>query len=141
MEVKNCKLCGRLFNYIGGMPVCPSCKEELEKKYIKVKEYVRDNRRATMHEISEENEVSIQQINQWVRDERLVFTDDSPIGIDCESCGKSIKTGRFCETCKASMTNELGNAFKSQNSSESEAIKAAKARARMRFLDNQHDKF
>lgn len=135
MDVKNCKLCGKLFNYIGGMPVCPSCKEELEKKYIQVKEFVRDNRRATMYEIAEANEVTIQQINQWIREERLVFTDDSPIGIDCESCGKSIKTGRFCDMCKNTMTKDLGNAFKAAPK-ENDAIKAAKERARMRYLDS-----
>jgi len=140
MEVRNCKLCGKLFNYIGGMPVCAACKEELEEKYIQVKQFVRDNRRATMYEISEANDVSIQQINQWIREERLVFTDDSPIGIDCESCGKSIKTGRFCDMCKNTMTKDLGNAFKNTPAKENDAIKAAKERARMRYLDGNNNK-
>ena len=26
MEVKNCKECGRLFNYMGGAPLCDGCK-------------------------------------------------------------------------------------------------------------------
>ena len=136
MEVRNCKLCGRLFNYIGGVPVCAACKEELEKKYVQVKEYVRDNRSATMYEISEANDVTIQQINQWVREERLVFTDDSPIGIDCEGCGRSIKTGRFCDNCKNTMAKDMGNAFRNTPNKENDAIKAAKERARMRYLDN-----
>lgn len=139
MEVKNCKLCGKLFNYIGGVPVCPGCKEELEKKYTQVKEYVRDNRKASMYEIAEANEVTIQQINQWIREERLVFTDDSPIGIDCESCGRSIKTGRFCDNCKNAMVKDMGNAFKNSQPKENDAIKAAKERARMRYLDNLKD--
>jgi flagellar operon protein (TIGR03826 family) len=136
MEVRNCRLCGKLFNYIGGIPVCPACKEELEKKYNQVKEYIRENQKATMAEISEDNDVSIQQINQWVREERLVFTDDSPIGIECENCGKSIKTGRYCEMCKNTMAKELGNAFAGKQSNENDAIKAARDRARMRYLDN-----
>ena len=32
MNVRNCRNCGRLFNYIAGAPVCPACKDELEKK-------------------------------------------------------------------------------------------------------------
>lgn len=135
MEVKNCRLCGKLFNHIGGMVVCPACKEELEKKYRQVKEYIQENKVATMSEISEVNNVSMQQINQWIREERLVFTDDSPIGIDCESCGRSIKTGRFCDNCKATMAKEMGNAF-SKRPVENDAIKAARDRARMRYLDN-----
>ena len=39
MNVRNCKECGRLFNYIAGPPICPACKEELEKKFQKAKEY------------------------------------------------------------------------------------------------------
>ena len=40
MNVKNCRKCGKVFNYIGGMPICPQCREELEKKFDTVKEYI-----------------------------------------------------------------------------------------------------
>ena len=33
MDVRNCKTCGRLFNYMGGAPLCPECKAALEKKF------------------------------------------------------------------------------------------------------------
>ena len=36
MEVKNCKKCRRLFNYISGPSICPQCREELEKKFQEV---------------------------------------------------------------------------------------------------------
>ena len=25
MDVRNCKQCSKLFNYIGGAPICPEC--------------------------------------------------------------------------------------------------------------------
>ncbi len=100
MEVRNCKQCGRMFNYIGGLPLCPKCKDALEDKFAQVKEYVRDNPGATIQEVSEENTVSTQQIRQWIREERLEFSKDSPVGIECEVCGASIRTGRYCEACK-----------------------------------------
>ena len=40
MDVRNCKTCGRLFNYMGGAPLCPECKAALEKKFEDVKVYV-----------------------------------------------------------------------------------------------------
>ena len=43
MDVKNCKKCRRLFNYIGGPAICPQCREELEKKFQQAKEFIRDN--------------------------------------------------------------------------------------------------
>ena len=29
----------------------------------------------------------------------------------CENCGKMIRTGRFCDACKASITNNLNSAI------------------------------
>ena len=37
MEVKNCKECGRLFNYMGGAPLCDGCRKKLEQKFQEVK--------------------------------------------------------------------------------------------------------
>ncbi len=135
MDVKNCKNCKRLFNYLGGEQICPACKEELENKFTKVRDYVWDHKNATMEEISEENEVSVKQIKQWIREERLVFSDDSTIGIECENCGATIKSGRFCDKCKAEMAKNLGSAIKKPQVQE-EPVKKKKDGDRMRFLDN-----
>lgn len=134
MEVKNCKECGRLFNYIGGQRLCPACRSALEDKFTEVKKYIDEHRSAQMQEISEDNNVSIQQIKQWIREERLVFTDDSIVGIECENCGATIKTGRFCEKCKKEMANNLGNSIRKPRPEEPK--KDPRERARMRFLDN-----
>lgn len=135
MEVRNCRECGRLFNYMGGQRICSSCRDKLEEKFVQVKEYIYEHRNAQLQEISEENDVSIQQIKQWVREERLAFTDDSMVGIECETCGATIKTGRFCDTCKKQMTNTLESVIKKEHKVEHK--KDLRDKARMRFLDNQ----
>ena len=136
MEVRNCRGCGRLFNYIGGMGfLCPACMEQLEEKFQQVKKYIRDNPRATMQQVSEDNEVSVGQIERWVREERLAFAEDSPIGIACESCGVTIKTGRFCPACKDAMSKNLGSMYK-EDAPLSRQRAEARERAKMRFLDN-----
>ena len=134
MEVRNCRNCGRLFNYIGGgFNICPACREETEKKFQETKEYIRENPRATIQEISENNNVPTNQIRQWIREERLQFTDDSPIGIECENCGATIRTGRFCENCKNNMANALSKSI--EKPKEPEAPKPQKDnRNAMRFL-------
>lgn len=136
MEVRNCRGCGRLYNYIGGTyrNLCPDCINALEDKFQEVKQFIEDNRSATMNKISEECEVSTKQIEQWIREERLTFGEDSPIGIGCEVCGATIKSGRFCENCKSSMANKLGNAYGSPVAPKEEK-KRGSAVARMRFLD------
>ena len=103
-----------MFNYLGGPSVCPICRESAEKSFEKVRDYIRENPHANIQQISEECEVSVQQINQWVREERLEFSKDSPIMLECESCGDPIRTGRYCEKCKNSMANNLTSAFKKE---------------------------
>ena len=65
MEVKNCKNCGRLYNYIGGVyRLCPECMRKLEEKFQEVKDYIEDNPRADMREISEKCDVSTRQVTR-----------------------------------------------------------------------------
>ena len=33
MNVRNCKKCGKLFNYISGLPICAGCKEKNEEVF------------------------------------------------------------------------------------------------------------
>lgn len=137
MEVRNCKSCGRLYNYIGGTyRLCPECMRKLEDKFQEVKEYIEENPRSDMRQISEECDVSTKQIEQWIREERLTFSEESPIGIACEVCGRSIKTGRFCENCKESMANKLGSMYGSAvGIGNPDEERAKRQKARMRFLD------
>lgn len=136
MEVRNCRNCGRLFNYIGGSykNLCPACIEALEDKFQEVKKYVEDNPHCSINELSETMDVSVKQIEKWVREERLCFAEDSPIGLDCEKCGKMIKTGRFCDACRNEMQNQMSKLYKSEPVKRQEAVKKDTT-SRMRFLD------
>ena len=110
MNVRNCRSCGKLFNYIAGTPICPNCKEELEKKFQEVKQYIYDNRNTTVAAVAEECDVDESIIRQWVREERLVFAEGTVTGLSCETCGAAITTGRYCEKCKAATMNAFSNA-------------------------------
>ena len=100
------------------------------------KRQIEDNPRADMREISENCDVSTRQIEQWIREERLSFSDDSPIGIACEVCGATIRTGRYCERCKNDLANRLGSMYGSRSSTvDADKIRERREKARMRFLD------
>lgn len=133
MNVRNCKKCGRIFNYVTGVPMCQTCKDALEEKFQEVKKYVQDHPGVGIPEVSEVCEVEPSQIRQWIREERLEFAEGSGIGVDCEKCGATIRTGRFCQKCKNTMVNELGNMYQRPKL----APKPAETRsdARMRFLE------
>ena len=70
--------------------LCPACKEKLEEKFQKVKKYIEENPRENINQVAEACDVTIKQIKYWVREERLSFTDDSLVGLECERCGKMI---------------------------------------------------
>lgn len=134
MEVKNCRKCGRIFNYIGGMPICPMCKENLEKKFEEVKNYIRENPQSGIPDISKDCEVETGQIQQWIREERLVFADDSPVGIPCERCGTMIHSGRYCDKCKNELASGLNNSIAKPQAPVNEPKKNTRDNPAMRFL-------
>ena len=67
MNVRNCRKCGSLFNYVSGPPICPACREKLEEKFQEVKKYIQDNGHASIPEVAEACDVSTNQIHQWLR--------------------------------------------------------------------------
>lgn len=135
MDVKNCRRCRRLFNYIGGQPICPQCREELEKKFQEVKRYLFDHRNANISDVVENCEVDEGQIRQWVREERLEFSSGIDIGMSCENCGAPITSGRFCDKCKATMINDLKSAGRRPEPEEPKVAKTESGGNKMRFLN------
>lgn len=109
MNVKNCRKCGKMFNYVMGEPLCPQCKEANEAKFQEVKKYVQDNKTAPITAICEDCDVDAKLVKQWIREERLFFADDSPVKINCEKCGCQISTGRYCSKCKKETASGFGN--------------------------------
>ncbi len=134
MDVRNCKLCGGLFNFTGN-PLCPLCNKKMEEKFAVVKQYIRENPKSSIAMVSEETEVPLQQLKRWIREERLSFSKDSGVVIRCEKCGAAILTGRFCKECKKTMTNSFESLYQSPARSTGE--KKSSANARMRFIDKQ----
>lgn len=134
MNVRNCKKCGKIFNYVTGYPICPTCKAALEEKFHEVKQYIYDNEIATLKQVADNCGVDVNQIKQWVREERLTFSKDSMLGIECENCGATIRTGRFCDKCKNTMINNINSVVKANKPQESPK-EDLKENPRMRYLD------
>ena len=127
MNIKTCRKCGRMFNYITGMHICPACRELMEAKFQEVKEYIRDNKGAGIREVAEACDVEVSQINQWLREDRLELSADSAILINCESCGAPIRSGKYCDACRVKMTNGLNSMARDirQSAASAAAGKAA----------------
>lgn len=133
MDVTNCRGCGRLFNVLSREKLCPQCRQKSEDVFQKVKQYLEENPNSSVNQVAEANEVSVKQIKQWVREERLTFSADSVQGIDCENCGRMIRTGRFCDSCRQNLAMTLRSAINVPKSFEPQH-KGDKEKDRMRFL-------
>lgn len=136
MNVRNCRRCGKLFNYVQGPPICMPCREALEEKFQEVKNYIWDHAHASISEVAEACDVTTNQIQQWLRDERLELAEGSAITLSCENCGTAIMSGRFCEKCKREMAHELsGSIHKPEPAAPKPPKKDTRENPKMRFLN------
>lgn len=125
MEIRICKQCKRLIKYICGPELCQECMKSLpkeeegrinnilnatlnpkiaedERKYGQVKDYIMAHPKATIAQISETNEIAPKKFFEWIREERLEFSQDSiNAWFECEKCGRKIKGGKLCNQCKS----------------------------------------
>lgn len=134
MNVRNCRHCGRLFNYVMGPMICQNCRDALEEKFQEVKKYVQSHAHATIQMVSEDCDVETGQIQQWIREDRLQFSDDSPIKVPCERCGIMIGSGRFCAKCAQEMADGLSKSIAKPAPQKKEAPKDPREKSRMRYL-------
>lgn len=133
MDVRTCKRCGSLFNFMGQMPLCPACTKALEELFPKVKQFIYDNPGAHIDQVAKECGVSVSIIKRWVREERLAFAEGSSVGLDCEKCGKSILTGRYCPECKRTVQDEFGSMYQKPKVVAA-APKPQSSSGKMRFI-------
>ena len=58
MEVRNCKMCGRLFNVLNNERICPACQKKLEDKFHEVKQYLEDHPGASVEQTATDNDIN-----------------------------------------------------------------------------------
>lgn len=124
MELKVCKNCRRLFRYIFGAEICQDCMKLVpnenrngehkfaskllkpkvlaeEEQYEQVKDYIMKHPNATVVQIAEDNKLEVTKLLEWVREDRLEFSENSKNAwFECSHCGAKIKSGRLCNRCK-----------------------------------------
>ncbi len=110
-DARNCRMCGRLFTYTGGIAVCKYCREKDEEDFKKVKDYLYENPGATLNEIASELNIGVKKIKYYLKEGRLeIINPEGNMVLECEKCGRSIKTGRYCDGCQKDITRGLSDA-------------------------------
>ncbi len=109
-ELRYCKVCRKMFQYVAGAQLCPACKKIDEEEFEKVRTFLRDFPGANMKEVSDNTGVSPNKINRWLKEERLEVSEGSPVALNCENCGVRIRSGRLCIECSKGLAREMMNA-------------------------------
>jgi len=107
-QLSNCPKCGKLF--VKGMrDVCNDCFKIDEEEYKIVTTYLkqRENRKASLYEVSDATGVSVKQITRFVRQGRISLKDFPNMGAPCDSCGQPASSGNLCVNCKNKFTKEI----------------------------------
>lgn len=113
MNIDNCPRCGKVFAK-GFSEVCPACTKEIDKQYELCADYLRQNKGASITQLSEETEVSIRQITRFIREGRISLVDAPNLSYPCESCGTLIQTNNLCENCRKRFVNSSKNFFEDE---------------------------
>ncbi|UFJ40063.1 flagellar protein [Brevibacillus humidisoli] len=103
-NLANCSRCDTLF-VKKLRDVCPKCYQEIEQEYDRCAKFLRkrENRGATIYQLSDATDVSVKQITKFIREGRISVLDNPNLGYPCESCGTMIRAGNLCETCGKSL--------------------------------------
>ncbi|MGL4362143.1 MAG: hypothetical protein ACRCSG_02555 [Cellulosilyticaceae bacterium] len=134
MEIKVCKRCKKMFQYIAGRTICPACIKNEEDIFIKVKEYLRENRGADMNTVCEETGATTAMIQMFLREGRLEVATGSPLSMNCEHCGETISKGRYCEKCQKELQDSFSKVASTMAKKDDEKVIK---KNRMHFLNSQ----
>lgn len=139
-DVRNCKRCGRIYNYISGLQICQDCKNADNDDFKRVKEYLYEYPKSTIFEVSNALEISVERIKSYLKEGRLeIVGSEGNMILECERCGKSINTGRFCDGCSKDLTNDIKNTASQMTKIVEESV-AAKRSQGMRYLSKDENK-
>ncbi len=115
MKITNCVRCKKTFAMIN-LPICPECVAEEENQFETIKEFLDENRGATIEEIIEATGVPMKRIQKFLKDGRLEGIEGS--GLKCSKCGVPVTKGKYCPSCAKKLHDNLAT-FKSGGELES----------------------
>ncbi|HEY8463334.1 MAG TPA: MerR family transcriptional regulator [Bacillota bacterium] len=121
MDIRNCRRCGRIYQY-NGRYICNNCLRQEEEDFQKVKQDLIDHPGSSLLDVSERTGVELKVITRFLREGRLETEDfELETGeLQCENCQRPIKAGRFCDRCAALLEQEFKKAVQNMGPDKTE---------------------
>lgn len=114
MNLGNCPRCGKLFAKTF-KDICPNCVKDIEQEYEVCLNYLREEKSATIQEVSEATGVSIRQITKFIKEGRISVANNPNMMYPCEVCGVLIREGNMCDSCRTRLTRDLAAATREES--------------------------
>jgi len=109
-RLRSCKQCGRPFRMVRE-PFCVDCLKAQDDEFARVTHYLREKPKSSAQEVSDATGVPVAQILHFLRSGRLDTVDfPMDVTLNCEICGKPIKSGTRCGPCAEKLANEFKKA-------------------------------
>lgn len=107
LKVMSCKICGKLFQSYGA-GYCPECADEMDKAFVKIKEFLYEHENATIVDVVEGTGIAEKYVLQFLKEGRLSI-EGTEGALRCEDCGRPISSGRYCSNCREKLANVLSS--------------------------------
>jgi uncharacterized protein len=135
-ELKNCKVCGKIYTSNGFNNVCNNCISRDEDDFEKIREYLYLHPHASMYEVATNLEITINKIKHYLRDGRIEIIEKDNQFLTCNTCGKPIHTGWYCDECLKTSNQDLKSSHTGSSSGESQSSlnKSIKTDSKINFL-------
>lgn len=118
MNILNCNRCGKIYVKNNIHDVCPACVKEIDKLYEQAAQYLRENRGATIQELSDATEIPFRQIVKFIREGRISIINMPNMSYPCESCGTPIRESHICVDCRKKLSKDYQNATEDEKRKE-----------------------
>ncbi len=110
--------------------LCPTCYEEREGEYLKVRDFIKDNPKVAIQVVVEATGVEERRVREFVRDGSIEAADLDGFPLECIKCGKPISRGAYCPICQQSISSDI----KSSRSPEQAGTSADDAERKKRSM-------
>lgn len=102
--LRNCIECNQVFVHAVNK-LCPSCTKNRSEQFDKVKQYLRQNPKATIQEVVNETEVAWERVREFIDEGRLRIIPVDAV-VHCQICGVEISSGRICVKCEQDLSDK-----------------------------------
>jgi uncharacterized protein len=105
-EVKNCKMCGKIFQGNEITEVCKDCITNEDSDFSRIRDFLYEHPHSSIYDVATSLNITINIIKHYLRDGRIEIVEKDNQFLTCTTCGKPIHSGWYCDDCLKRPSND-----------------------------------